>query len=139
MPARRSARSHKRINYADIDSAVYPDGPPVTELEKTIHSLNREMLLSKAYTAVDDMIVYCLFASKRRSRSHRSWSACPSSGTLSRNVTAEDGVAIAKLCHSEINRHNPTREACQRVAVMIQQSYGRLFHEDETSIIEQWV
>jgi hypothetical protein len=122
-----------------MDSAVpYPDGPPVTELEKTIDSLSREMLLSESYTAVDDTIVYCLFASKRRARSYRSWSACSASGTA-RNVTAKDGAEIAKLCHSEINRDNPTRESCRRVAVMIQHSYGHLFHKDETSIIEQWV
>jgi hypothetical protein len=123
-----------------MDSAVpYPDGPPVTELEKIVDSLNRDMLLSEPYTAVDDVIVYCLFASKRRARSYRSWTASSSSGTSARNVTAKEGVAITELCHSEINSDNPTRESCRRATVMIQQSYGHLFHKDEISIIEQWV
>jgi hypothetical protein len=137
MAPRRSTRTTKPVKYMDIGTGSYPDGAPETDLEQTIHSLNQEALSSQSYSAVDDVIVFSLFASKRRSRSYRSWATTATSGAVARNVTARDGIAITALCHSEISCDNPTRESCRRVAMHLQQLYPHLFYEDDISIVEQ--
>jgi hypothetical protein len=137
MPPRRSARTSKRINYADIDTPSYPDGPPQTGFEHTIDRLNRHPLHSSSYEAVDDVLVYCLFSSKRRSRSYRSWITTATSTTSTRAVTAEEGIAVADLCYSIIDRERPTVESCRQAAVQLHQMHSHLFFRDEMDIIEQ--
>ena len=148
VPLRRSTRISRRVSYvnlsctkfkfADIDTHhCYPDGPPETEFEQTIDSLNCDMLPSQSYAAVDDIIVYGLFSSKRRSRSYRSWTATATSTISTRTVTAKDGIAIADLCHSNISWERPTIECCRQTAIKLHQLCGNLFHGDEINILQQ--
>jgi len=138
VPLRRSTRISRRVSYVDIDTHhCYPDGPPETEFEQTIDSLNCDMLPSQSYAAVDDIIVYGLFSSKRRSRSYRSWTATATSTISTRTVTAKDGIAIADLCHSNISWERPSIECCRQTAIKLHRLYGSLFHGDEINVLQQ--
>jgi hypothetical protein len=135
MSLRRSARKAKVVSYAEMaKESTYPDGPPQTATEKLLHSLNLQAFPILSYGEVDDTLVYSLFATKRRPNSYRQLN--PSSISSVRLLTASEGIAIARICHSQISEENPTREACYRVAMQLVRTYPHLFME-HISILEQ--
>lgn len=130
---RRSKRSLHRANYTE---SCYPDGPPLTDFETAVDVLNREAFLAAEYCNADDIIVYSLFATKRRNKSYRALIPATSLEP-SRKVTPEEGVRITSLCHQHIQRENPSREACHCAAVALTEEYGHLFSPSSVTIVEQ--
>jgi hypothetical protein len=62
---RRSSRVKQKVCFEEDIS--YPDGPPVTPVERWVSRLDQleETFPSDDYARIDDIVVYCLFASKR--------------------------------------------------------------------------
>ena len=94
---RRSARATRQINYNLGTVRAYPDGEPTTDFERRIAALNHQAFHSSTFTKVDDILVYALFASKRRQRSYR---ACVPSTTFydaAAQISKEDGIKIRHI------------------------------------------
>lgn len=68
-PLRRSSRVKRNFHFEEDIS--YPDGPPVTPVERWVSRLDQETFPSDDYARIDDILVYCLFASKRSPRFYR--------------------------------------------------------------------
>lgn len=68
-PLRRSSRVKQKVYFQEDIS--YPDGPPITPVERWISRLDQETFPSDDYARIDDIVVYCLFASKRSPRFYR--------------------------------------------------------------------
>ena len=66
---RRSSRIKQRVYFEEDIS--YPDGPPVTPVERWVSRLDQETFPGDDYARIDDIVVYCLFASKRSPRFYR--------------------------------------------------------------------
>ena len=68
-PLRRSSRIKQRVCFQE--DIIYPDGPPVTPVERWVSQLDQETFPSDDYARIDDIVVYCLFATKRSPRFYR--------------------------------------------------------------------
>src|SRR5882762_390849 len=66
---RRSSRIKQKFCYEEDIS--YPDGPAVTPVERWVYELDQETFPSDDYARIDDVVVYCLFASKRSPKFYR--------------------------------------------------------------------
>jgi hypothetical protein len=123
------------VSYADMSKeSCYPDSGPRTDRELVIHQLNLQAFPMAPYSKVDDALVFSLFATKRRPRSYRRFD--PTAITGVRNITAAEGIAIAKVCFEGISQVNPTLESCHNVSVELQALYPHVF-EGETTIMDQ--
>ncbi|KAI0321617.1 hypothetical protein OF83DRAFT_1050919 [Amylostereum chailletii] len=136
-PVRRSARLSVATKKNYLDSHVsYPDGPPSTTFECSVAALNNESFPHKSYSGVDDMLVYALFAAKRRPRYSRAF-LLSSVSQEPRPVTREDGIKIHAICHNYVDKDLPTREQCRRAAVELVQSYPTLFYAHKGPVVQQ--
>jgi len=102
-----------------------------------MESLNRQSFPAVAYSRVDDVIVFALFASKRRNVGCRSLDPAPVS--FGRDVTSDEGIHIRKICQQHIEKALPTRDQCREVAEILPRQFPHLLAESEKAVIEQWV
>jgi hypothetical protein len=135
--SRRSRREKREVSYVGMSKdSWYPDSAPRTERERVIHQLNLQAFPIEPYAKLDDVLVFSLFATKRRSRSYRGFDPTPISGA--RSITAAEGIAIAQVCFEGISQAKPTLESCHNVAMQLQAVYPHVF-KGETVILEQLV
>jgi hypothetical protein len=139
MAFRRSTRLRKNLNYYENLSkvSVYPEGLPDSEPERMFHALNLEAFTSKSYARVDDILVYSLFATKVRHRNYRALDPYPIGEQ--EKIGANNGRSIAKICFREIDAANPTWQACVDTAGVLKKEYPKLFLEQDSKIMSQYV
>jgi hypothetical protein len=130
----RDTASHKKRQDIGIG---YPDLPPSSAFESMVAALNRQSFPAIPYARVDDMVVYGLFATKRRDTWSRSLNPLPV-GTL-RRITRLEGIEMRHICKDRISKSQPTAEECHTTAHILSQQFPHLFEELDASIVEQYV
>jgi hypothetical protein len=134
---RRSSRqsAKKRIIVKDTETSCYPDNAPATNFEQMVATLDSEAYPSARYAAVDDVVVYAFFKKKKDSNYHNQLQLKRlGSGAF---PTQEEGLAISKMCNSQISHNNPGLDECQQVAEEIYRLYPNLFEADDVGILRQ--
>ena len=139
MPAlRRSSRHHGKPDYStDLRVSSYPDGPPANPLEAMIADLNREAFPSESYAAVDDLLVFSLFATKKCAKSYRALK--PALVVSNLEITDEQGISIARECWKHISRSLPNRNECLRAARSLKKQFAEQFSRFNDRLITQYV
>ena len=94
---RRSTRVTRQINTDISLVTAYPDTEPATDFERKIAILNRQSYPSALFAEVDDIIVYALFASKRRQISYRACVPDTAFSINNRTISEEQGIMIRHI------------------------------------------
>ena len=94
---RRSARLTTIASYKDEFTPCYPDDKPANEFERRIASLDQQSFPWEQFSVVDDIIVYSLFSTKRRSEGYRAVKTERAFGEDDSLVTQEEGIQIRKI------------------------------------------
>jgi hypothetical protein len=134
---RRSTRPTVKVNYDLGTVPAYPDRDPVTDLERTIAHLNSQAFYSSSFTQVDDVLVYALFASKRRQRSYRSCvpdSAFPDAPTP---ISDDEGIKIRHIygLHTAKRGLDGIPDASRDLILQL----PTIFHKHSLPILQQQV
>jgi hypothetical protein len=133
-----SIRKSGRLAQAPLrnyhDYLPYPEGEPISQFEKAIAELNKMAFPSSPYAAVDDVLVFSLFASKRKGSHLRSLQPVPSSSV--RSITPEEGIAIRNECNA-IPRENPTIDDCGRVARRVCMQFPHIIPQSSLPVFSQ--
>jgi hypothetical protein len=137
MALRRSARNFGRtFDYTDSTS-LYPDGPPIDELEILIKHLNMQAFPSSSYARVDDILVYSLFATKRRPGHCRALT--PLMAGNGPEMTQEEAVAMANAIRLGISSDRPTKAECNATALELCSEHPTFLVKDDFNVVEQQV
>jgi hypothetical protein len=132
---RRSSRLAHKPRQTHADDLHYPEGKPMTRFEKEIARLNLEAFPASLYAQVDDIVVWSLFASKRRHTARQALKPAASSSLHQSLVTNERALAIHERCRSIF--HDPTRDRCETAARDLVGQFPDLFSAIHTPIIAQ--
>jgi hypothetical protein len=124
---RRSTRNLRRVYYAE--------GLPVTVV-KSLTRLDQQSFPAAVYAAVDDVLVFSLFATKNHASSYRALRPTPLSSSP-RPVSDEVGVDVKKICDEYISRSHPTLEQCANASARLAGAYPALIQQDEVKIAQQ--
>jgi hypothetical protein len=128
----------RRQTRAITDIATgYPEDSPSSPFEKLVARLNRQAFPEASYSRVDDILVYSLFATKRRDTWSRSLDPTPVNST--REVTREEGVAIRHICKEHITTSSPTPDECHQASAVLVQQFPQFFSQVTMPIVEQYV
>lgn len=136
---RRSTRaSTSKVSYGDEFSPSYPDGEPANEFERRVALLDQESFPWEELSEVDDVIVYSLFSSKRRTKGYRAVKTLRAFLEEETAVTAEEGVGIRRL----IGKYLPSEGerdvgAFRKVAVALVKEFDQIFKAGQVRIVEQ--
>jgi hypothetical protein len=98
--------------------------------------LDKENFSSAHYLAVDDVLVFSLFASKKHRSSYRALRPPPLCSSP-REIPDDVGVNIRKICDQVINRNHPTFEQCMTASATLAHTYPNLIQQGETEIAQQ--
>lgn len=140
MPClRRSTRSIKKVQYSEeAFTPSYPDGPPATEFERRVASLNSQSFPSDPFAAVDDILVYAFFGSKSRPNGYRALTPARAFGQLQPSITKDQGLAIRHLYQKFIPEQGQgSKEDLRNAAKAIFSQFPTLFTPNHQPIIEQ--
>lgn len=122
---RRSSRPKKSPNYGQ--TSTYPDVEPSTPIEQWISKLDKETFPSKDYARVDDILVYCIFANKRKPDADR---ALRPTRAFLENEVPINNVDAMDICHvwiqfAESSNDSPT--IASELAKKILSKFPRIF------------
>ena len=124
---RRSSRIAASTNLSVTQEYSYPDGQPVSELEKWVSKLDLQSFPSQDYARIDDILVYALFRSKRSCKNYRALK--PSRVFLedSPPVSNEIGLEICNiyLSHGRLDTNSPSISSA--VSQLLTQKYPSIF------------
>lgn len=134
---RRSQRSSSSIDYSELSTSSYPDGPPLSKFESSVEELNRETFHTSVYTRVDGIIVFSLFTGKHHRRSTRKI-VFDSVGPPP-TISAEDGHRISCIAYECIDRDYPSREMCEVAAKSLMDEFPGIFFKQEVAVLIQCV
>jgi len=139
MPSlRRSARSTKKIQYSEAFTPSYPEGPPATEFERRVASLNSQSFHSDPFAAVDDVLIYSIFGSKSRPNGYRAMTPARAFGQLQQSITKDQGLTIRHLYKQFVPEQGKgDKEALQKASHAIFSRFPTLFTAVHLPIIEQ--
>jgi hypothetical protein len=136
---RRSARSTKKQNYYNEFSPSYPDNEPANEFESRVSTLNQESFPWKTFSNVDDILVYGLFASKRRVSGYRSIIPDRASGKEEPPITRKEGIQIRKICGDRLEEQDVRQvEDVRRTAEALVKGLPTVFSPDQLPVIQQY-
>ena len=138
---RRSARaSMSKRNYNNDFSPSYPDKDPITDFERRVAALDQQSFPWKQLTAVDDVLVYSLFSSKRRTRGCRAIKTQRVFGEEHPAVTAGDGISIRRVIEQYLPEGKPKNvEDFGNAARVLVNTFPQIFSQNQLEIIEQYV
>jgi tRNA U54 and U55 pseudouridine synthase Pus10 len=138
MTPRRSTRKiGKNVDYSGDNISLFPDGPPMNELESTLSQLNSQAFPGTAYARVDDILVQALFRTKRDSKNYRA--LVPATAGNDTDISNEEAIDMANILRDEISQDTPTREQCRIAALHIWVVFHEHLHERDLNIMEQFV
>ena len=141
MSLRRSQRNKDSSpkSYREPYYTSYPEGEPATLLERQLAALNQESFSSQELAAVDDLLVYSLFATKRRHASYRALRT-PFLSQTPRNISRDEGVFISEQYHELLGKTTggvPELQIIQESARTIQTRLPHLFQESDVNVLAQ--
>jgi hypothetical protein len=135
---RRSARSIRKIQYSEAFTPSYPEGPPATEFERRVASLNSQSFNSAPFAAVDDVLIYSFFGSKSRPNGYRSMIPARAFGQPQPPITKDQGLIIRHLYKQFVPEQGQgDEEALRKAAHAIFSEFPALFMPNHLPIIEQ--
>jgi hypothetical protein len=135
MNKRRSSRLKNERPSRYLDEPCYPDSPPTSQFEHAVAELNSQSFHSLHYAAIDDLLVYALFGSKRREKHYRALFPTRASDQI-RQINANEGIAIRRRCET-IPRTSPTFKDCSDAAVNISKDFPHLLDAECVPIATQ--
>jgi hypothetical protein len=94
---RRSSRKTNRVDYRDTLTPSYPESAPQNKYEERIAQLNNETFDSSSFSIVDDVLVYSLFSSKRRTHGYRTMIADRAFKEEASPINKEQGLLIRHI------------------------------------------
>ena len=105
----------------------YPDGPPVSELEKWVSKLDLQSFPSQDYARINNILVYALFGSKRSCKNYRA--LLPSRAFLenSPSVSNEIGLEICNLYLSHVRHNTNSPSISSAVSQLLTHKYLSIF------------
>lgn len=139
---RRSTRaSTSKKTYNDNEFAPsYPEKPPDSNFESHVASLDQQSFPWKQFSMVDDVLVYSLFSSKRRTKGYRSIYAARVFGETDRPVTVEVGLLIRNLIEEYLpQKEERNAEDFVNTARALVEALPNVFSQDKMDIVEQYV
>lgn len=123
------------VNARYVTDGTYPDGPPVSALERAVHKLNRESFRSNVLAYVDNILVRALFTSKKRYHSSKAMELSMV-GTL--GCLPSECTDMARLINGGIvDRQDPSPEQCRQAAQRLQEAFPHVFGEEHRRPLEQ--
>jgi hypothetical protein len=138
MTLRRSTRKlGKNVDYSGDDISLFPDGPPMNELENRLSQLNLEAFPGSAYARVDDILIQALFRTKRDSKNYRA--LFPARAGEDTDLSNQEAIDMANILRKEISHDTPTMEQCRLGALHIWVVFHEHLHTGDLNIIEQFV
>jgi hypothetical protein len=136
---RRSTRATtSKVSYTDEFSPSYPDKEPVNDFERRVASLNQQSFPWKELSVVDDILVYSLFSSKRRTKGSVAIKTERVFGEEETPVTAKDGIIIRKIVENYLPEKRDKKEEDFGIAAQeLVKALPAVFLQEQMAIIEQ--
>jgi hypothetical protein len=123
----RSSHIAPSTNLSVTQEYSYPDGPPVSELEKWVSKLDLQSFPNQDYVHINDILVYALFRSKQSYKIYRALK--PSRVFLedSPSVSNEIELEICNiyLSHGRLNTNSPSISSA--ISQLLTQKYLSIF------------
>jgi hypothetical protein len=105
-----------------------------------VASLDQQSFPWKQFSAVDDVLVYSLFSSKRRTNGYRAIKTERVFGEEDTPVTAEKGIVIRNITGEYLpERGVRNTQDFEKAARALVQALPEIFLQQQLSIIEQYV
>ena|ERR1700760_42079 len=133
---RRSTRTKRTVKNDIPLVSAYPDMAPATDFERKIAFLNGQSFPSSLFSEVDDILVYALFASKKRQRSYRACIPDTAFNASKLSISNEQGITIRHI----YGRHTQGPNGIAGVSIACQALVTELpsiFKEDGIPIVQQ--
>jgi hypothetical protein len=136
---RRSGRPTKRPKYDNEFAPAYPDDEPANKFESCVSTLNQQSFPWKIFSAVDDILVYALFSSKRRVGGYRTVIADCAFSDEEAPITRKEGIEIRKIIghYSKEEGVQPVEEI-RHVAERLVEAVPNVFAVDQLPVIQQY-
>lgn len=134
---RRSSRKTEKVHYGDT-SPSYPENPPQNLFEQRIATLNHQSFPSPYFSVVDDVLVYSLFSSKRRTNGYRTMIPECAFKDTTPPITKEQGIAIRRIYKDCVGEQGTGQEENIRAACgTMQMVLPEIFTRDNLPILRQ--
>jgi hypothetical protein len=139
-PLRRSSRQTKKVNYGDTITPSYPENRPTNDFERRIALLNKQTFLSSSFSAVDDILVYSLFSSKRRTAGYRTMIPDRAFRDPRPLINKEQGLTIRHIYKDCVGEQGKGLEkSLEAASVSIVKALPDFLGKDELPILLQYV
>jgi hypothetical protein len=137
---RRSTRSTRQINYNEEFAPSYPDGQPQNEFERRIALLNQQSFPWKTFGDIDDILVYGLFASKRRTKGYRAIQPNRAFGEEDEApITKDEGIQIRHICGTHVPKQGSGRtEDIRNASQALVLGLPNVFSEKHLPVVQQY-
>lgn len=125
------------MNYDDLNVASYPEGKPVTAFEKRVAALDQQSFPAKMFARVDDILVYALFATKRRANGYRGIK--PGRAFLEEDalISKEDGIKIRQLYGEYMGKGPEGSKGIADVCAALVENFPGIFSKEEMPVLKQ--
>ena len=122
-------KREEKPTYCD-PSPSYPDGPPVTALERCLARLDQESFEASIFAKVDNILAFSLFGSKRRPNGYRALSLTQAFLEKEPPISIVTALKICSLYNQLANQSSDdTWEIATRAATRILEEFPDLFPE----------
>jgi hypothetical protein len=137
---RRSTRSTRQVNYSEEFAPSYPDGQPQNEFERHIALLNQQSFPCETFAEVDDILVYGLFASKRRNRGYRAIKPDRALGEADEApITEYEGIQIRHIYGTHVPQQGSGQmEEIHNASQALVLGLPNVFSERHQPVIQQY-
>ena len=137
---RRSARNIYKPPLEYDFTPSYPDGVPQNEFERRVAALDNQSFPSEIFAAVDDVLVYALFGSKRRPNGYRALHPTRAFGQVEPLITREQAIRIRHVYqqHAGKQGEGQTKDIL-KAADAIFQEHPAIFNREHVPVLEQYV
>jgi hypothetical protein len=135
---RRSSRKTEKVHYGDTISPSYPEKPPQNLFEQRIATLNHQAFPSSSFSLVDDVLVYSLFSSKRRTNGYRTMIPERAFKDMNPPISKEQGMAILRIYKDCVGEQGKGLEENIRAACgSMEMVFPEIFTRDKLPILRQ--
>jgi hypothetical protein len=127
-----------KVSYTDEFSPCYPDKGPENDFERRVASLDQQSFPWKELSVVDDVLVYSLFSSKRRTKGSGAIKTERVFGEEETPVTAEDGIIIRNIVEDYLPEKKDKKVEDFGIAAQeLVKALPAIFLQKRVAIIEQ--
>ena len=131
-----TATSHS--SYTDELLPSYPDKGPINDFERRVASLNQQSFPWKELSVLDDVLVYSLFSSKRRTKGSGAIKIERVFREEETPVTAENGIIIRNIIEEYLPEKKDKKVGDFGIAAQeLVKALPAIFSQDQVAIVEQ--